>query len=668
MSQARFVPGDVVADRYRIVALLGRGGMGEVYRADDLTLGTRVALKFLPPELAADEDYRERFLDEVRLARQVSHPNICRVHDVGEAMAGKERLLFLSMEYVAGEDLASLLRRIGRLPQEKANEMARQICMGVAAAHDQGILHRDLKPGNVLIDGDGRARVADFGLAAAAQVVRGAAARVGTPAYMAPEQLAGKEVSAASDVFALGLVLFELYTGKPAYRAKTIEDLQRQHLETDPTPSTVLDEIHPAADAIIKRCIARDPKERPRNAREVALALPGGDPLAAALAAGETPSLELIAASGHPGTLRPMVALALVAIIVGGVVFAALFERQMQVVELIQPELPVDVLTHRARELAQQFGYDVSRGDSARGMSIAVPGELNLDAAADRWQRLRDPALGALRLWYRHSPAPLLPTGEDGRVRANDPPNDRRGMVQITLAQDGRLLGMRGMPPAVKAAPSFDFTPALAAARLQDSDLAEIPAEFVPTVPTTITKSWRGKHAHSDADVRVDAAAFGATLTWFQVAVTPRIANKITEQGASNLPQRILEISAAVFSLVVLVGGIWLGARNLAQGRGDRRAATRIAVVLFTLATVCWALRADHVADLGGFLRMLARQSGPAMWAGDWRGSCSWRSSPPRAASGPRRWWRGVGCSPVSSATPISAAPSWWAWPPPWSC
>src|SRR6185503_10346091 len=150
-----------LAGRYRIVALAGRGGMGEVYRAEDLTLGQPVALKFLPPDVARDPDRLARFHQEVRVARQVSHPSVCRVYDIGEA----DGQHFLSMEYVDGEDLASLMRRIGRLPSSKALELARQLCAGLAAAHDRGVLHRDLKPANVMIDGRGRVRIADFGLA-----------------------------------------------------------------------------------------------------------------------------------------------------------------------------------------------------------------------------------------------------------------------------------------------------------------------------------------------------------------------------------------------------------------------------------------------------------------------------------------------------------------------
>src|SRR5215471_5740912 len=157
-SEGRFLPGTTLAQRYRIVALLGKGGMGEVYRADDLTLGQPVALKFLPEAAARDEDARARFRNEVRTARRVSHPDVCRVYDVGEVNGQT----FLSMEYVDGEDLASLLRRIGRLPADKALEISRQLCAGLAAAHREGVLHRDLKPANVMLDGRGRAVMTDF--------------------------------------------------------------------------------------------------------------------------------------------------------------------------------------------------------------------------------------------------------------------------------------------------------------------------------------------------------------------------------------------------------------------------------------------------------------------------------------------------------------------------
>ena len=213
-AEDRFVAGTIVADRYRIVGQIGRGSMGEVYRADDLTLGQSVALKFLPPALDFDEGRRERFLNEVRVARQITHPALTRVHDIGEA----EGRLYLSMEFVDGENLAASLKRIGRFPQDKAVELARQLCAGIAAAHDQGVLHRDLKPENILLDGRGKVRITDFGLAAAVDQVAGAEARSGTPAYMSPEQLAGGTVTHKSDLYSLGLVFYELFTGRKPFR------------------------------------------------------------------------------------------------------------------------------------------------------------------------------------------------------------------------------------------------------------------------------------------------------------------------------------------------------------------------------------------------------------------------------------------------------------------
>src|SRR5882757_8386231 len=227
-SEGLFMPGSMVSGRYRIITLLGRGGMGEVYRADDLTLGQPVALKFLPDQAAGDEALLERFRNEVRTARKVSHPNVCRVYDVGEV----DGQTFFTMEYVDGEDLASLLRRIGRLPQDKALDMARQLCAGLAAAHAKGVLHRDMKPANIMLDGRGQAVITDFGLAGVADQIPGTEVRSGTPAYMAPEQLAGEHVSVRSDIYSLGMVLYEVFTGKRAFAETTVKAFRTGREET----------------------------------------------------------------------------------------------------------------------------------------------------------------------------------------------------------------------------------------------------------------------------------------------------------------------------------------------------------------------------------------------------------------------------------------------------
>src|SRR5881392_4497541 len=243
IDDARFVPGTILADRYRIVGLLGKGGMGEVYRADDLKLAQPVALKFLPEHLLSDGAALARFHREVRVARQVSHKNVCRVYDIGEV----DDRHFLSMEFIKGEELSSLLRRIGRLPQDKAIQIARQICAGLAAAHDVGVLHRDLKPSNVMIDEHGNARITDFGLAGLAEEFREDEIHAGTPAYMAPEQLDGRTFTVRSDIYSLGLVLYELFTGRKAFEAPTLGELVKlRRSDTTPTtPTSIIKDLDP---------------------------------------------------------------------------------------------------------------------------------------------------------------------------------------------------------------------------------------------------------------------------------------------------------------------------------------------------------------------------------------------------------------------------------------
>jgi predicted Ser/Thr protein kinase len=288
VDEGRFVPGTILAGRYRIAGLLGRGGMGEVYRATDLTLGQAVALKFLPEATARDERMLARFYNEVRIARQVAHPNVCRVYDIGQV----EGLHYISMEYVDGEDLGSLLRRIGRLPVDKALETARKLCAGLAAAHEKGVLHRDLKPANVMLGDFGEVYVLDWGLAKVvgtpeprlpsgppaiasgsdpgAKTVHGAT--MGTPGYMAPEQVRGETVDARADVYALGAILFELLALEPLHPHGSAEAAKESTLAgIDARPSRRAPErdLPPELDEICARATERDADARTRSVREV---------------------------------------------------------------------------------------------------------------------------------------------------------------------------------------------------------------------------------------------------------------------------------------------------------------------------------------------------------------------------------------------------------------
>jgi serine/threonine-protein kinase len=232
-----------------MIGRIGRGGMGDVWRAEDLVLRTEVALKLID---APGRDGRERILHEVRVARQITHPAVCRVFDVGEAEGG---IVFYTMEFVSGEDLASLLRRVGRLPSDRVVDIAHQLCAGLAAAHSQGVLHRDLKPANVLIDDQGQVRITDFGIAIP-RAEAGVHHRTGTPGYMAPEQhTMGTTLSERTDVYALGVVLYELLVGRHPFPSSSSG--------VPPRPSSVVSHVDPQLEAVILKAISPLPNDRP---------------------------------------------------------------------------------------------------------------------------------------------------------------------------------------------------------------------------------------------------------------------------------------------------------------------------------------------------------------------------------------------------------------------
>lgn len=453
-ADGRFASGIILADRYRIIGLLGRGGMGEVYRADDLRLGQPVALKFLPESVSGNAVRLAQFHNEVRTARQVSHRNVCRVYDIGEA----DGRIFLTMEFVDGEDLASLLRRIGRFPQDRAIEIARQLCAGLAAAHDQGVLHRDLKPANVMIDRDGRVRITDFGLAGIAGEIHDI--RAGTPAYMAPEQLAGREVSTRSDLFALGLVLFETFTGRRAFDAKNVAELLRMHDQPLAlTPTSAVRELDPAVERVILRCLEREASKRPATAIAVSASLPGGDPLAAALAAGETPSPEMVANAGRREAVAPIAGVSAIAIIILGLFGLTAFSYQYSIIHRAPFEKPPAVLAERARTVLETLGYREAPRDAAAGFGYDndyAGYVVQTRTGPDRWRELPSGRAPAAFFWYRTSPERLVPEVAAHRVWKWDPPFTTPGMTLVQLDTTGRLAGFNAIPRQRDVVPSTE--------------------------------------------------------------------------------------------------------------------------------------------------------------------------------------------------------------------
>jgi predicted Ser/Thr protein kinase len=609
LSEGRFLPGRLLAGRYRIIALLGKGGMGEVYRADDLTLGQPVALKFLPDDAARDQELLERFKNEVRIARRVSHPNVCRVYDVGDV----EGHTFFTMEYVDGEDLASLLRRIGRLPEDKALDIARQLCAGLAAAHTKGVLHRDLKPANIMLDGRGQVVITDFGLAGVADQIQGNEVRSGTPAYMAPEQLVGKEVSTRSDIYSLGLVLYEVFTGKRAF-SETPERLRNRGDRTPSRPSSVVKDLNPVIERVILRCLETEPSARPATVLSVAAALPGGDPLAAALAAGETPSPQMVAASGETAGLRPRIAVACLAAVLLALGLVAYLSIHYSGLKKMRLELTPEVLSQKAREVIARLGYSERPADNAFGLDsdddFQEYVEKN-DKPRPNWDAVLAARPSLLRFWYRQSPDRMEADGfrdqllNPGIVTRDDPPTVLSGMINLELDPQGQLTYFQAIPLEKEASnaqsAAFDWNVLFTAAGLDSTKFQKTEAAWNSLAASDARMAWTGTWPGTTRPLRVEAAAWRGKAVFFSLI------GDWTKPGRVKSPedstgQKARSILSLGLVLSLLFAAARLARRNYRQGRGDREGAFRLASVMFVVEMLLWLCRGHFVPSLDVFL------------------------------------------------------------------
>jgi hypothetical protein len=480
---------------------------------------------------------------------------------------------FLSMEYIDGEDLRGLLRRIGRLPRDKGIEIAQQLCAGLSAAHEKGVLHRDLKPANIMLDGRGQVRITDYGLARSASDGSRAGEVAGTPAYMAPEQLARGATSIQSDLYSLGLVLYEVFTGRRVREFGSLAELIRAHEESSVTPPPALsDDMDPAVERVILRCLEKEPQGRPNSARAVAAALPGGDPLAAALAAGETPSPGMVAAAGGVGEIPAAVAGVCLAGVAIGLLVVSLLAQQTMLVNRAPMELPPDALEVKAKEIIKRLGYTGPPPYSSRGFEDAPADreaikQAKLPAGAtDRWDLLKTGPWPGLRFWYRQSPEPMLVKefwnnqGQYSRTRVDSqlPPWVVPGMAGVGLDPRGKLRWFRAVPPARRVAaaspsrgtklpPPRSVEPAVAAnpgdlpwptwfreeelgfsleassekgrnpRRLSEDELRD--ADWLRTPPDAYDHlaAWKGTWPDSAAPLYVEAATYRGRPVYFEI-------------------------------------------------------------------------------------------------------------------------------------------------------
>ncbi len=609
VAEEQFAPGTIIADRYRIVGLLGAGGMGEVFRADDLKLGQAVALKFLPARFAHQSMFLARLHDEVRLGRLIAHPNVCRIYDIVEWQSAH----FVAMEYVEGEDLSRLLKRIGRIAPDKAADIARGIAAGLMAAHAKGVLHRDLKPANVMIDGQGDARMMDFGLAlnVTAQQERVLA---GTPAYVAPEQLEGTPASVQSDLYALGLVMYELITGRRVFNAQSFNDRVRDLNSEIPKPSTFVRDIDPAFEAIILRCLALDPADRPRSAREVIEKLPG-DPLAAAMAAGHTPSPRLVADARVEGSLKPVVAWTLMALIALEIGFVFYAFREKSVFAMLHPKSP-EFLAERAAEIRESaglpprpFGSNGWKGNIQQLAWIA-----SVDPSPSRWERLKKgPA--PLSFWVRQEPAPLIRDSDTELAPAmEDPPQASAGASTIALDPRGRLVSLSAIPEVSWKARPLDWRALFRAAGFDIEHFAAAEPRALPPAYADARGAWSGKDPEDGTPIRVEAAAWRGMPVFFQVVAPWDDGRDRTSvlpfQGRGG---HAYALATAVVLLIFAGFGVLLAWRNLRRRRGDRAGATRMAVVLFALQLFSIIGFAGHALSVAHETRIVLKAAAIAL-------------------------------------------------------
>jgi serine/threonine-protein kinase len=479
-------------------------------------------------------------------------------------------------------------------------------------------LHRDLKPSNVMLDSRGQVLLTDFGLAGLADQLTGAEVRNGTPQYMAPEQLAGKEVTARSDIYSLGLVFYEIFTGKRPFEANTLADLIHAQTETTPVSLTSLvRDLDPAVERVILRCLDPEPSRRPSSALAVAAALPGGDPLAAALAAGETPSPEMVAAAGEGVGLAPHAAVPMLAAVVLGLAAFYVLQLRNSALERVSPQYSPEVLAQKARDLIQRLGFSEPPADSAYEYywnSAYLQYVQKNDKPAPRWDEVFKGRPLPLQFWFRQSPYPL--TGVEfhddlltpGIVEQGDPPPILSGMVNLKLDAQGRLLYFERIPQQKlepdKDQSAPDWNTLFGAAGLD-------PAQFQPTEPlwtwlatSDVRTAWTGVWPGTTRPLRVEAAALRGQPVAFSL-IGPWSPTDRMPPRESTGREKGLFLFISVLTVAVIFGTWLLVRRNVKKGGGDVAGATRLAGWVGMAEMGLWLFRSHLALSMGTFAMFL---------------------------------------------------------------
>lgn len=572
----RWTSGSIVAGRYRIVNSLGKGGMGEVYRVEDTALSRAAALKFITAGRGTDPVWLNHFLGEARIASTITHRHVCRIYDIGEA----DGEAFLSMEYIDGEDLAGLLRRVGRLTPEKAGELARQLCLGLASIHDRGILHRDLKPANVMIDGRGEVRITDFGIAVGIEAARFDGEPSGTPRYMAPEVIEGNPASVQSDVYSLGLILYQMVTGRHALDA--VEGRAADPASVPP-PGEWAPGLDGNSEHTILQCLKPDPLHRPQSAFEVLAGISGDELLRSIVAAGELPPVEIVAQSPTRTRWDRVIARTSAGIVAAGLLAVLLLADKTTLISQARLTQPPDVLADRAKHVLRMAGYDSARHRFQESFTLHQ----------GRWLRARTLKTGGTAVDRRFPPGHEVIGYRCALMDSSDtdaaPPafldlySPPTPAAQAIVDGEGRLreLDCRTLPDAFAGDPAapVDWAPVFALAGLDLAAFQEVPSAATPA-GSSDAQAWESPAR----DVRVKAAQRNGQILEFSV-VAP--GEEIAGVGwkTSNLL-----VVRAVF-LVTLALTIPLGWCNVRRRSGDRRGALKIGSFIFAMQFVMYFIQ-----------------------------------------------------------------------------
>jgi len=487
--------------------------MGTVYHADDLSLvGVTVALKFPARDVARDSRRRAQLAEEVRLARLVTDAHVCRTIDLHE----HDGFLYFSMQWVDGKDLAFLLKTCARFPETRGLEIALEICEGLDAIHAHELIHRDLKPSNILIDSNGNVLLTDFGIASVAGSV--AHPRSGTLAYMSPEQLAGREITHLSDIYSLGIVLYELFTGKSLFANKSLEAIGTAQAPGGiPRPSSIVPGIDATIERVILKCLEPEPAQRPQSAKIVAAALRGE----------RTPTPRQLADVGtiDPLPLWRVAAMAAATFICLSAV--CLITTQIQVVNHVPLENSAEVLTARARQIVRSLGWESRHGAAASGFRYQSEilrhfrERLGRADMARQWRALVSTPPTPLSFWIEESAQPFV-ARDFFELPERQMDAFLSGTIAIDVDPDGRLSRLSvapsradGFPPPGTVA---DWSLPFGLAGLDITRFSPQTPVPVSGITADVWTSWSGRYpGDRNLPIRINAGSYRGKITYFDI-------------------------------------------------------------------------------------------------------------------------------------------------------